>query len=225
MGTALAVSAVIGAVVGTASLTRSGGPVYLYFAIWLAFVPVGVLLALGAALVGSAPVAASAEPSGGARATDPRWAPVLVACAAVTAGLTVSSALATRPIAATTGSGPWPPGMASTIESKQRTVRDTQALTRAARAVLRPGDRRVGFTIGSSGEWPYVAGIVLGLDERGVQSTVGPAAWQVYFGHERAAGPSVSVAFWVGPAASAPVRGSVIAELDGVVLSYTRPNA
>jgi hypothetical protein len=68
--------------------------------------------------------------------------------------------------------------------------------------------------------------MVLGLDERGVQSTVGPADWTVYFGHERAPGRPVSVIFRLYPSslpsARAPSTSRVLLAIDGAVLSYQR---
>jgi hypothetical protein len=88
---------------------------------------------------------------------------------------------------------------------------------------LRPGDHLVGFTIGTTAVWPYVAGVVLQLDQRGVRSTVGPAGWELYFGHERAPGRAVDVAFTLD-LAGAPVepRQTVVAEIDGTVLTVIR---
>jgi hypothetical protein len=148
-----------------------------------------------------------------------------MAALAVTAS-TVASDLRMGSVATTTGSGPWPPGDAGTAQGKARNMRDTLALTRAAESVLRPGDRWVGFTIGSSSLWPYVAGMVLELDQRGVQSTVGPSTWELYFGHERAPGRPVSVAFTLDMSSHHPAgdqaSGAVIADLDGAQLSYQR---
>ena len=68
--------------------------------------------------------------------------------------------------------------------------------------------------------------MVLELDERGVQRTVGPAAWEVYFGHERSPGPPVTVVFRLYPSSTAAsVDRSVstlIADLDGAVITYAR---
>ena len=61
MSLALAASAVVGALVGAASLTHADGPVYLYFALWLAYVPLAVLLALGVAMFGRVPDETPAE--------------------------------------------------------------------------------------------------------------------------------------------------------------------
>ena len=61
MSLALAASAAVGALVGSASLTHADGPVYLYFALWLAYVPLAVLLAIGVGLVGEQPPGAPAH--------------------------------------------------------------------------------------------------------------------------------------------------------------------
>ncbi len=50
MSLALAATSVLGATLGVVSLWRAGGPIYLYFAVWLAFVPLSLLLAISVAL-------------------------------------------------------------------------------------------------------------------------------------------------------------------------------
>ena len=70
--------------------------------------------------------------------------------------------------------------------------------------------------------WPYVAGMVLELDERGVQSTVGPASWELYFGHERAPGRPVNLQFELAAATDRSPTGTVLAQVDGAVLTYQR---
>ena len=96
----------------------------------------------------------------------------------------------------------------------------------APERVLRPGDAWAGVTIGSASVWPYAAGLVLQLDEEGVQTTVSPASWELYFGHERVPGRPVSVSFALFPVddlpASVTSRASVLAEVDGVALVYSR---
>jgi hypothetical protein len=107
------------------------------------------------------------------------------------------------------------------MAGKARTIRDTLALTMAAERVLRPGDHLVEVTIGADAVWPYAAGLVLGLDEDGVQSTVAPKRWTLYFGHERAPGRGATVAFYLGTVDDA-ARGALIANDDGAVLQYRR---
>jgi hypothetical protein len=234
MSLALAASGAVGAVIGTASLTHADGPVYLYFALWLAYVPLAVLLAIGVALFGRPrPGMAAAGP-----ARDPApWRPAVrtlpaavslgVAAAVLAAAFAVGSDLRLGGVNTTTGSGPWPATNAGTTAGKQRTIEDTIGLTRAAESVLRPGDRWVEFTIGSDSLWPYVAGLVLELDERGVQSTVGPARWALYFGAERAPGRPLSLSFTLYPSSdrSIPAGSTVLAHLDGTVLTYKRADA
>jgi hypothetical protein len=227
---ALAASSLLGAVVGTLSLTRATGPLYLYLAAWLAFVPVTALLAVGVALLAAAPVA---EPTGPPAATSRacaspavatrRLVAVCAALAVVAAALVVHSDLTMGPVRTTTvGGGPWPNASpAGRAEARL----DVISLVNATESVLQPGDRRVAFTIGTAGLWPYLAGIVLELDERGIQSTVGPASWTLYFGHERAPGPAVSIRFnlYAGEnAATTSAAGIVIADAHGAVLTYQR---
>ena len=152
--------------------------------------------------------------------------PIVLAIAVTVAAFTMRSDLTMGAVSATTGSGPWPPGSSGTPQGKLQTLQETSALTRAAEGVLRPTDRWVNFTLGTPSLWPYLAGAVLALDQGGVQSTVDPASWQLYFGHERAPGRSVSVTFDLyapGDAAAAhQAHGAVIARVDGAVLTYQR---
>jgi hypothetical protein len=198
----LTASAVIGLVVGTLSLTLTDGPVYMYFAVWLAYVPLSLLLAIGAGL------------------SERRRSGVgLRVAGAALAVLTVVLDLGLGPVSTTTGSGPWPSGDAGTTAGRHRTVRDTAALSQAAWRELGPGDRTVGLTIGSASLWPYAAGIVLGLDEHGVQSTVAPSSWETYFGHERAPGRPVNISLGLYLSGEQPAGAAVIADVDGVQLT------
>ena len=215
---ALAAGAVLGVVLGVISLSRTAGPAYLYFAVWLAYVPLSLALAIGVALL------TPAHP------TRRSWAglgrPILalsVAAAIGVAAVTVRSDLRMGPVKTiTTGAGPWPAGTAPTPQARSRSLRDTAALTTAARSVLRPSDRWVGFTVATSSLWPYVAGMVLELDESGIQSTVSPASWELYFGHERAPGRPVDVQFELVAATDQAPTGTVLARVDGAVLTYQR---
>jgi len=234
MSLALAAASVLGAVLGAVSLTRAAGPMYLYLALWLAFVPLALLLAIGVALL---------APTGNRRrsgrtAPSQRAAPwragafrpviaVWVVAAVLVAALTVGSDLSMGPVKTTTiGGGPWPQGTAANPDGRTQSRQDAIALTNAAERVVRPTDRWVGFTVGTPGLWPYVAGMVLELDERGVQSTVGPPSWELYFGHERAPGRPVDVAFDLSASSDAATTnaaaGTVIAEVHGAVLTYRR---
>jgi hypothetical protein len=233
MTLALAVSSVLGIVVGTISLSRTAGPAYFYFAVWLAYVPLSLLLAIGVALLAppSTPTLDSRSAPDGPKAG---WRPaanrrVIAACVIAAVGLaaaTIQSDLRMGSVATTTGSGPWPQGNAATPQGKLQTVQDTAALARAAESVLRPTDRLVGFTIGTPGLWPYVAGIVLQLDERGVQSTVSSASWQLYFGHERAPGRPVTVTFDLLASSQTKnviaTNATIVADIHGEVLTYQR---
>ena len=121
MALALVASSALGVVVGTVSLSRTAGPAYLYFAVWLAYVPLSLLLAIGVALL-----APRSSPPFDLRSTSSqtkaRWGgtatrPVIVACVVAAVGLAsvaVQSDLRMAPVAATTGAGPWPQGNAAT---------------------------------------------------------------------------------------------------------------
>jgi len=233
---ALSATSVLGLLLGFASLALTAAPVLPYLAVWLAFVPAIVLVAIGVALCappapgrgGARGVVRAAGPRPGSGA--PRWiVATCVVAAIVAASLVVRSDLGMGPVRTTTvGAGPWPQPLAATLSGRRRSRQDVIALTAAAERVLRPGDRWVGFTIATPSLWPMVAGMVLELDERGVQSTVGPRPWELYFGHERAPGRPVQVAFELR-AAGEPGAGAdpgpgraVIAEVDGEVLTAVR---
>jgi hypothetical protein len=226
LSVALAATAVLGVALGVISLSRTPGPVYLYFAVWLAFVPLSLLLSIGVALL--APPAPGSSP--GSPTPSRRARPALAACvvaAVLAAAFTVQSDLRMGPVKTiASGAGPWPLANAGSPQGRARSLQDTAALTEAALSVLRPGDRSVNFTVGTDGLWPYVAGMVLELDQHGTESTVSPAPWQLYFGHERAPGRPVSVGFDLfasnDAAAQSSARGTVLAEVDGAVLTYQR---
>jgi hypothetical protein len=223
----LLIAAGIGAILGPLSLTRSDGPVYLYFAVWLSFVPLAVFMASGLALL--APAAPTRSVPAGRR--SPWRRPNLAVAAAVLAGglagATVVSDLALSPLNRTIGSGPWPLADATSPQARHLAAQDTAVLFRAADRVLRPGDSWAGVTIGSESVWPYAAGLVLELDQDGVQTTVSPASWQLYFGHERIPGRPVNASFALYPVSDLPVPlvsgASVLTEVDGVALVFSRP--
>ena len=214
---ALAIAGGLGAVIGTISLVLTPGPVYIWFAVWMGYVPLSFLLAIGIAIL---------APGDGIGPVPRRAGRLCVAGALVLAALTIQSDLRMGPISTTTGSGPWPGDNAATPAGKAQTVRDTLTLSRAAEGVLQPTDRQVNIDVGTPSFWPYVAGMVLELDEHGVQSTVSPSSWTLYFGGERAPGRPVSARFElyaVGDTAAARAApGAVIAEIDGAVLTYQR---
>ncbi len=229
---ALAAAGGLGFVIGTASLTDTAGPAYLYFAVWISFVPVAFLLAIGLALFApgaSRPARQGRRPWMGAKMLigPGRVGPAaLVAVTILVAALTVRSDLRMGSIAATTGSGPWPPTATGAPQGKVQTIDETVGLARAAASFLRPGDRWVNITIGTPALWPYAAGLVVALDERGIQSTVAPASWELYFGHERAPDRPVQATFDLyassDPNAPLPAAATTIADFDGVVLTYRR---
>jgi hypothetical protein len=218
MALALAAGAVLGAGLGIISLARTPGPVYLYFAVWLAYVPLSLVLAIGAALFGPAGANRSAHER---TKTRPALAICLVVALAATA-FTVRSDLRMAPVATSTGAGPWPVANDGSAQARARSIGDTAALAQAAQSVIHPGDRWVGFTVGTPSLWPYAAGIVLQLDRHGTQTTVSPASWDLYFGHERAPGRPVSVEFDLTSSTDPAPRGTVVGAVDGAVLSYQR---
>jgi hypothetical protein len=233
---ALAGSGVLGMVIGVISLSRASTPLFLYFAVWLAFVPLSFMLAIGVALLAPAPSGpaqarrssrpAWSRPAQARRRSSPAWShrivAVLVVTVTVVAAVGLRSDLRMASVSTTSGAGPWPGSTDQSPAARSRAIRDTAALSAAVEKVLRPTDRWVSFTLGPASPWPYVAGVVLELDERGIQSTVAPASWELYFGHERAPGRRVSVEFGLFTSTDTSATGRVIAEIDGDVLTYKR---
>ena len=234
MSIALAASAVLGIVIGVISLSRTAGPAYLYFAVWLAYVPLSLLLAIGVALFAPGDTTPRFDRSARTQPTTrplralgrPALALGLVVAIGA-AAVAVGSDLRMGPVKTiTSGAGPWPAGTAGTPEARAQSQRDTIALAKAAQSVLRPADHWVNFTVATTSLWPYVAGMVLELDVAGVQSTVSPASWELYFGHERTPGRPVNIDFQLFAPTDSTIdkaaAGTVLAEVDGAVLTYRR---
>ena len=226
---ALAGSGVFGAAIGLVSLSRAATPLYLYFAVWLAFVPISFLLAIGVALLAPSRLPAGGAPAGCGPApgrrdarSSRRIAPLLVVAATVVAAMALRSDLHMASVTTSSGAGPWPAPTDQSQAARSRAIRDTAAFSAAAEEVLRPTDRWVRFTLSPTSPWPYVAGMVLQLDERGVQSSVAPASWELYFGHERGPGHRATVEFWLSPSTDPSSGGRVLRVIDGDVLSYKR---
>jgi hypothetical protein len=226
---ALAASGILGAVIGGLSLSRASTPLFLYFAVWLAYVPLSFLLAIGVALfaparvpMGTAPSGVSPSPTWSRDVSSLRNIALLGVAVAAVATVALRSDLRTASVTTSTGAGPWPGNTDQSPAARATAIRDTATLTAAAEKVLRPNDRWVSFTLGPASPWPYVAGMVLDLDERGIQSTVAPARWELYFGHERAPGRRVSVEFGVFTSTDPSGVGRVIGKVDGAVLTYRR---
>lgn len=211
--------------VGVVSLAGSDGPVLLYFALWLAAIPVVLLIALGAAVL----------PSGALTSSHPWSLPgflprffrrgvtaALLGAAVIPVCLSTVLALGLPSIDHTIGSGPWPAQDASTVQGRHRTVDVTAELDRAAVAALPRGAHAVRLGIGSPGVWPYAAGIVLQLDQRGLQVTVSPASWELYFGPNPPPPPADAPQLRLQTSGSAGGPGVVLASADGVVLVYGR---
>src|SRR5262249_22281396 len=94
---ALAAARAPGGPLGTVSFLRSSGPLYFYFAVWLAFVPLVLLLAIGIGLL----TTHDGQPTWAGRARRVGWGrPVTAGCVAVAvvcAAISVSSNLGTPP--------------------------------------------------------------------------------------------------------------------------------
>lgn len=227
-GSALAARLIEGGVmagaVGVVSLAGSDGPVLLYFTLWLAAIPVVLLIALGVAVLPSGGLTCSTRRS--LPGSPPRFfrrgvtAALLGGAAVVPICLSTVLALGLPSIDHTIGSGPWPAQDASTVQGRHRTVQVTAELDRAAVAALPRGAHAVRLGIGSPGVWPYAAGIVLQLDQRGLQVTVSPSSWELYFGPNPPPPPADAPRLRLETIGSAGGPGVVLASADGVVLVY-----
>jgi hypothetical protein len=203
---------------GVLSLAGSDGPVLVYFALWLASVPVMFLIASGVALF--TPGSLADVP------TRAVIAPVLTG-AIIVSGLATGVGFALPPVDHTIGSGPWPAQDAGSAQGRHRTVQDTAELDRASLAALVLGERSVRFVIGSESDWPYAAGVVLYLEEHGVDVTVSPTSWEFYFGPNQAPANKPAGEFGLYPAGSpagAAPGGRVIAKVDGTELTLRQLN-
>lgn len=219
----LVAAAAAGTVIGAAVNSRSAPPLESYLVVWLAFVPVAVLLAFGLALLAPAGApdratsrpAHSASPSRGARG---RAAPTL-GLRAATLGL---AALALVAAVWTTGGDihqpePW--------SSNDATV---TALTAAALSALHPSDHVIGVEIVSGATWPTAAGLVDQLVRHGHSTTVAPEVWTVLFGRERAPGRPVAATLELYDrtdvaAATTAARATILATVGTEVLALSRP--
>jgi hypothetical protein len=227
---ALAATAVLGILLGGLSLVLSADPLYLYFAVWLAFVPLSLLLSIGISLFGPAREPVHSRLDGYRRPSRrPPTRPWLVGAAVAivsVVAVTVHSDLRMAPISTSTGAGPWPLPIDTGLQARARAAQDTAALTAAAEEVLRPSDRRVNFDISATSPWPYIAGMVLALDQRGVSSTVTPAAWTLYFGADQTPSRPVTVEFEITsssvPPSQRPEAATTATVIDGYVLTYQR---
>jgi hypothetical protein len=221
LASAICAAGMSGAVVGGGSMLLAGNPLFPYFAVWLAFVPLAFLLAAGVAVL-----AIGGTPGGVADRSPPRslhLAPVIVVAVVVlVAG--IWSAEAALPAGRTTGSGPWPSALAPSLAGREQTLRDTVSLTDAIAGALPPGDRRIQLDMEDASLWPLAAGAVLALEERGVQTVVAPASWNLYFGKNESSGHAATSNFQLqAPAASSQHRGILIARNQDLVLTYIGP--
>lgn len=208
---AAAAATVIGAVVNS----RAAPPLESYLVVWLAFVPVAVLLALGLALL--APAAPNPAASRPAHSASPALRSP--GRGVLTVGLAL---LAIVGAIWTTGGDihqpePW--------SSNDPTV---TAFTAAALPALHPSDHVIGVTIVSGATWPTAAGLVDQLVRHGRSTTVAPEVWTVLFGRERAPGRPVDATLELydrtDVAAAAAMSGAtVLASVGTEVLAISRP--
>ena len=218
---------------GTLSLWQSAGPIFIRYAVWLAFVPMSFLLAIGVALLAPpgprhragrrrSPTGAVAHCRRRAAGRRPRCGRGAVVTGALPSKRPSDESDRRRPPAPARGPK----------ETRQPRKAGCRRCKTPPHSRGRPKACSVRPTDGSSSRlrtsslWPYAAGMVLELDEHGVQSTVSPASWELYFGHERAPDRRVDVTFDLYASSDAAARnasrGTVIADLHGEVLTYQR---
>jgi hypothetical protein len=156
--------------------TRVVGPIAQYLTLWEVFLPITLLLALGASILRGAP---AAEPGTWEAITRPSFllpvATAVAVCAAVTGtvvGLTQSAALA----------GP----SQYTGEPARQEVMEATQLVRSA---LAPSDRVVRLTMATDPAWPIAAGVSLNLERAGYKTTAAGITrdWGTLFGASRRA--------------------------------------
>ena len=183
------------ATIGTVSLMTAPPPIYPYLSEWMAVAPLTLLIGFGLAAIGrvggGAHLGDFHRPTAWRLAafvvTPRRLAAVLAAGVLIGGIFAVVSDLRTVPIQDTTGSGPWPTTEAGSAPGKRTVVSDTASLDREALATLPTGTHRIQLVIGAPDLWPYAAGMVLALDQSGVNAAVSPPSWDLYFGSARSA--------------------------------------
>jgi hypothetical protein len=220
---ALAASAVIVAVVGIFSLSRASGGIYAYFATWMAACPLLTLFGLGVALLApTGPDVGEGRPAAlHARNDRRRLPPARLGTTAACAGLAlVGAAAVLRSDFHTEAVKDVSPAMAGA--GSVELARVAASRYSAIIAAQHPAPGTVAIDIASHDAWPQVAGAVLELDRKGIESTVSPAGWSLLFGHERLPGRpnEATYSFYTDAeltGAHLPA-GRVLLDTDGVAL-------
>ncbi len=171
----LAVTSLVGFGAAVVGGTRTVGPIAEYLTMWQAFLPVTLLLALGASILDESAVP---EPRSREAITRRVLVPVaaaLAVCAALagaTVGADESAALASP--SRYTG----PPAGPEVVQA-----------TRMIRAAIQPRDRVVRLTMATDPAWPITAGVALELERDGYRTTVAGDTrdWGLLFGAGRRA--------------------------------------
>ncbi|MGH9121622.1 MAG: hypothetical protein ACRDYC_06705, partial [Acidimicrobiales bacterium] len=108
---------------------------------------------------------------------------------------------------------------------------DTQAtqLTAAVLPFLTPQEHWIKVVIKGQDSWPPVAGVVLDLTRRGYRVSVEPTAgFGMYFGTAKPPAGDTNVpliGFFPANTPPAQLTGGVVADVDGLLATYLRPNA
>jgi hypothetical protein len=142
--------------------TRVVGDINQYLTLWQAYLPITLLLGLGAALLAESHAGQPAAAAHLSRSSNPAplfaFAPLAIALI----GALTGAGLAAGQTAALAGPTQFP-GYAPTAEVKQATD--------AVGAVLHPSDRVVRLTITTQSAWPTAAGVALELERGGRRTT------------------------------------------------------
>jgi hypothetical protein len=207
--------------VAVLSVTRVVGEINQYLLMWQSFVPITLLMGLGAAVL--APGATAPAPS--APKAIPALSRVGQAAAAIgVAGALTATALAVGQTAALAGPTHFPGYLAPAEEI---------AATKVVLAALRPTDRVVRFTITTQSAWPPIAGVALELERRGLRTTEATTAGAgvdpgLLFGASRHPTGHEDVDIQVqriGPTEvqGVPAKGTPLGVIGSLVLLINRP--
>lgn len=194
---AFVTAATAGVLVGVYSLTRAAGGVMLYFALWLSFVPVAVLLGLGVAALGRSAGSGIA-----------RWS--------TTGAVALAALLAAVP--AVWQSARLPPAGAST----HGVANVTASLAYAAEKSATCHGSVVYLHIGNPALWPEAAGIASVLRRQGCVTRAFPAQWNLLFGrHGKGLPVKGSFSLYLSPGPRPPHAGRTVATVGNQVLAWS----
>jgi hypothetical protein len=206
------------------SVTRVVGEINQYLLIWQSFVPVTLLIGLGAALLAPGATAPATRDVKQPHVPLPLSRFGQAAAAIGVAGALTASGVAIGQTAALAGPTHFPGYLAPGEEI---------TATKLVLAALRPSDRVVRFTITTQSAWPPIAGVALELERRGLRTTEAatPGAGVdpgLLFGASRRPTGHEDVDIQVQRNGSTevqgvPAKGAPLGVIDSLVLLINRP--